>query len=100
MTQTKKAKIKVVVSTNTEEDLKWRRGKPKTPRWYNASRTRTETTWRWFDGKRWSQAFIPPFDDGPPTMDDIKEKAYADRSKPILYRTYWPDDARIPRPDR
>jgi hypothetical protein len=83
--------------TGEDPDLIWRKGKPKERGWFNASRTQTESTWRWFDGKRWSQAITDKHLSPERAAEEAKVKAYYDRSKPIEYRTYWPEGARVPR---
>jgi hypothetical protein len=84
--------------TGEDPDLIWRKGKPKERGWFNASRTQSESTWRWFDGKRWSQALTGVGrTDAAEAAELAKEKAYYDRHKPIEYRTYWPEGARVPR---
>jgi hypothetical protein len=82
--------------TGEDPDLIWRKGKPKERGWFNASRTRTEESWRWFDGRRWS-AVVYPTQDPSDLNEYVKAKAYPDRAHPIEYRTFWPKNARVSR---
>ena len=37
----------------------WNQGEPPAPGWYQASHSKDERTWRWWDGKCWSRPAFP-----------------------------------------
>lgn len=96
----------VGLAGNTPDPEKWHGGKPPHAGWWNASRTRNHRTWRWYDGRQWSKAFtVSEIDSkgtldrwcGAPTEEDVADKAYKDRSKPIRWSYHYPKNARVER---
>ena len=88
------ARILVAHLSKPADPLEWRKGPPPFVGWWNAGRTCDAHYWRWWNGKQWS---IPARD-----TESAKTAAHSActatmRSEPILYRTYYPANARVPR---
>lgn len=92
----KKALLRDAGLSGQDPDLVWRTGKPDHVGWYNASRSKSEESWRWFNGKNWSD-LVRPSNSALQAAETANSKAYFDREKPIYYRTYWPKNARVSR---
>lgn len=74
---------------------KWREGEPPHVGWWQASRFKDGSYWRWWDGKCWSQ---PACDSYPPWLVEARAAAKTDFGvSEIWWTTYWPKDARVPR---
>jgi hypothetical protein len=79
-------------------DDEWHAGKPPFTGWWNASRSCNERTWRWWNGKHWSDygnEGMTPEEAG----ECAKTKAYktSDPDKRIKWHWRWPEGARCER---
>lgn len=76
----------------------WHKGPPPHIGWYEASYSKNEGNWRWWDGNTWSVATYYAF--GAPQAG-ICAKAPLSKysSREVLYTLYWPKNARVPRID-
>jgi len=75
-------------------DREWHSGPPPHIGWWNASITRHQCHWRWWDGKVWSLPIDPRF-------SRIEAGRYAAQisnlQHGIFWTDYWPENARVPR---
>ena len=75
-------------------ERKWRKGKPPSIGWWNASNSRKKDTWRWWNGSAWSLS-----------VSNKEKEAKAGRlakcvdlnSSAIEWNDFWPEDARVAR---
>jgi hypothetical protein len=85
-----------------EKDKRWRKGFPPHTGWWNASRSKTPESWRWFDAdkKQWGEYCNDSFG-ASEAGQRAANSAYAtsDPDKQIKWRSYYPKDARVPRVD-
>lgn len=85
-----------------KNDNKWRKGFPPHTGWWNASRSETSDTWRWFDAhkKQWGDYCNEGFE-AKEAAQRARISAYEtdDPDKQIKWRSYYPKDARVPRVD-
>ncbi len=75
---------------------KWYKGPPPHVGWWNASLSKVENVWRWWDGKSWSIA----------ANESDNSKSAAERTEfmvhlndRIEWSDYYPKNARVPRID-
>lgn len=82
---------------NTDADRVWRRGPPPHVGWWQASQVRNEDVWRWWNGVNWSIGVHP----GRSAEEAARSASIPEvrSTAPILYTTYWPENARVPRID-
>lgn len=74
----------------------WHKGAPPFQGWWNASRARDYTAWRWWNGEQWSAAAYEE--------TDTRKFGYitnrrANAQKLVEWTDYWPENARVPRID-
>lgn len=72
----------------------WRTGPPPHVGWWNASASRVEDSWRWWNGFRWSW-----FANSSYSAKDAAKCANV-RSEILTiieWTDYWPENARVPR---
>lgn len=72
----------------------WHSGPPPHVGWWNASRCRQLTSWRWWNGMNWSEAAF--------SVDNRRHAAIYARfkvfdQKDIEWTYYYPKNARVPR---
>lgn len=75
---------------------KWHSGPPPFPGWWNASVSRDESIWRWWNGLIWSVGITnhsPANDAG-----FLARRPYIGFT-PVEWTDYWPPNARVPRID-
>ena len=77
----------------TEE---WIEGDPPHVGWWNASRCEDWNAWRWWDGSAWSSCAYPTFGMDA-VIDASHQKSIEIPSKPIKFRTKYPEKARVNR---
>ena len=74
----------------------WRSGPPPHIGWWNASVTRAEDKWRWWNGTEWSHSVSA-------TARTTDAAHFAKQISPdqdrIKWTDYWPENARVPRVD-
>ena len=74
----------------------WRSGPPPHKGWWNASVRQDQICWRWWDGRRWSEAAFPD-----ESADVVGRRAATTKGVPrkviIQWSDYWPENARVPR---
>jgi len=78
----------------------WNKGFPPHTGWWNASTTRSEVVWRWFDAstQQWGQPCSKNVSNGT-LMCAARTPVHQDESVFIEWTDYWPENARVPRID-
>lgn len=79
----------------TTKDRKWRKGPPPHVGWWNASVRRFKHAWRWWDGEQWSYAASTDMRASQAGMLAM----FKQQTPGVEYRTYYPENARVPRID-
>lgn len=74
---------------------KWHSGPPPHVGWWNASRDRNESLWRWWDGSEWSKS-TSRWDDALSAARSAAVRR-GDPNAIIEWSDYWPANARVPR---
>lgn len=73
----------------------WRKGPPPHVGWWNASVQRDHEAWRWWDGKRWSNAAFKG--DRPKSVAEMAATPSGWGEGRVEWTDYWPKNARVPR---
>jgi hypothetical protein len=83
---------------SAKPDNKWHDGPPPFAGWWNASRTKTTTSWRWWNGKNWGD-YTPDHADAEEAAERANVPAYEtdDPDKQIKWRWTYPKKARVQR---
>lgn len=75
--------------------LKWLTGKPKAKGWWMASTDKDPRSWRWWDGVQWS---LNVHSNRAANTAARRAKKPSRDSDRVQYTTYYPANARVPRP--
>lgn len=74
----------------------WHRGQPPHVGWWNASVINMRNSWRWWDGKAWSDAAFHCFSEAE-ANHLAKIKVHKAVQAKIMWTYDWPEGARVPR---
>lgn len=78
-------------------ERKWHKGPPPHIGWWNASMSRDNHLWRWWDGRQWSWGAYATEKDWQAAINACRPASPGDRSHGILWTDYYPRRARVPR---
>ena len=82
----------------TKDDREWHSGPPPHVGWWNASQTKHNGSWRWWNGSSWSRDVHQ--NDGPAWASaHAMWVETAEINAIIKWTDYWPENARVPRID-
>jgi hypothetical protein len=81
---------------DTGAERVWHRGPPPHIGWWNASRTKNNKSWRWWDGEQWS---LSVYDDQSlaVALDCAKYVTFFHVRDQVEWTYYYPENARVPR---
>jgi len=76
---------------------KWHKGPPPHIGWWNASLMNDPKSWRWWNGKHWSDNCFPSEDENTAALQAANRSVWSDTE--IEWTNYYPKNARVPRID-
>lgn len=69
----------------------WRSGPPPSIGWWNASVSKAEDCWRWWNGEKWSRPAWPEFS----ATYAAKRAKMTANLQDAFWNDYWPENARV-----
>lgn len=78
---------------HTSNVRKWQEGPPPAIGWWNASVSKSLSTWRWWDGREWSRPVCQENPIKHVLRMAAQKRSYASSLSPIFWTDYWPENA-------